>query len=139
MAFYRLFCCFGSRCVFLFCNIFDFYGDIICGFEKSVIAHRGLSRCEYGILVNKRIYCLRGELSVGLGLGIYNDNSDTEVGLGLNYKLDVELMLSRSIGIGIEGLSQTCYFKKPDGFELPDDEYYGYRQLGVMLGLRVYY
>jgi len=82
---------------------------------------------------------LRGELSVGLGLGIYNDNSDTEVGWGLNYKLDVELMLSRSIGIGIEGLSQTCYFKRPDGFEQPDGESYGFRQLGVMLGLRVYY
>ncbi len=82
---------------------------------------------------------LRGELSVGLGMGVYNDKSDTNVGLGFNYKLDVELKLSRSIGIGVEGLSQTCYFKKPDGFELPDDEYYGYRQLGVMLGLRVYY
>jgi len=61
------------------------------------------------------------------------------VGWGLNYKLDVELMLSRSIGIGIEGLSQTCYFKRPDGFEQPDGESYGFRQLGVMLGLRVYY
>ena len=85
------------------------------------------------------VKCLRGELSVGLGMGIYNDKSDTEVGWGLNYKLDVELKLSRSIGIGIEGLSQTCFFKRPDGFEQPDGESYGYRQLGVMLGLRVYY
>lgn len=91
------------------------------------------------VLGGSLVKCLRGELSVGLGLGIYNDNSDTEVGWGLNYKLDVELMLSRSIGIGIEGLSQTCFFKRPDGFEQPDGESYGYRQLGVMLGLRVYY
>lgn len=91
------------------------------------------------VLGGSLVKCLRGELSVGLGLGIYNDNSDTEVGWGLNYKLDVEQMLSHSIGIGIEGLSQTCFFKRPDGFEQPDGESYGYRQLGVMLGLRVYY
>ena len=91
------------------------------------------------VLGGSLVKCLRGELSAGLGLGIYNDNSDTEVGWGLNYKLDVELMLSHSIGIGIEGLSQTCFFKRPDGFEQPDGESYGYRQLGVMLGLRVYY
>lgn len=91
------------------------------------------------VLGGSLVKCLRGELSVGLGMGIYNDKSDTKVGLGFNYKLDVELKLSRSIGIGVEGLSQTCFFKRPDGFEQPDGESYGYRQLGVMLGLRVYY
>lgn len=82
---------------------------------------------------------LRGEASAGVGLSLYNDDGQTETGFGFRYTLGLEFMLSHSIGIGIEGLGQTMFFKKPDNFKQPDGESYGYRHLGFMLGLRLYY
>lgn len=82
---------------------------------------------------------LRGSASVGLGMAVYNGIDDTQFGFGLRSTLGLEVMVSGKVGIGIEGVSQRHFFKKPDNFNLPDDEFYGFQQLGILFGLRIYH
>jgi len=70
---------------------------------------------------------------------VYNGIDDTQFGFGLRSTLGLEVMVSGKVGIGIEGVSQRHFFKKPDNFNLPDDEFYGFQQLGILFGLRIYH
>lgn len=82
---------------------------------------------------------LRGEVAFGLGLAVHSEKSQQAAGLGLRSSLGLEFMITPKFGIGIEGLSQRHLFKKPEGYNMPDDEQYGFQQLGVLFGLRTYF
>ena len=77
--------------------------------------------------------------SFGLGLGLHFDSEDTEGGVAFRTTAGLEYMLSRKIGIGLEVVSLRLLLKKPDGFKLDDDEFYGFQQLTVLPGLRMYF
>lgn len=81
---------------------------------------------------------MRIDGSFGLGLGLHFD-SDTEGGVAFRTTAGLEYMLSRKIGIGLEVVSLRLLLKKPDGFKLDDDEFYGFQQLTVLPGLRMYF
>jgi len=129
-------------------RVYGWSGDFYVNHTSvSLQSHRADDKTSYtifyigpsfvvgGCLVKR----LRGEASAGVGLSLYNDDGQTETGFGFRYTLGLEYMLSRNIGIGIEGLGQTMFFKKPDNFKQPDGESYGFRHYGFMLGLRLYH
>lgn len=88
-----------------------------------------------GMLADK----LRIESSIGLGLAIHNgDGDDTKAGFGLRFSLGLEVMLSKNVGIGIEGMSHRLMYSKPNNFNIDDDEFYGFQQIGFLVGLRYY-
>jgi hypothetical protein len=82
---------------------------------------------------------LRGEATFGLGLAVHSDTGQNELGFGIHSSLGLEFMITPKIGIGVEGVNQKHLFKKPDGYNTPNDESYGYQQLGVLFGLRTYF
>ena len=83
---------------------------------------------------------LRIESSAGLGLAIHNgDGDNTKAGIGFRFSLGLELMISEKVGIGIEGLSHRHTFSKPNDFKTDDDEFYGFQQVGFLIGLRIYH
>ena len=82
---------------------------------------------------------LRIDTSIGLGLGVHTGSGDSEAGVAFRSTVGMEYMVSRKIGIGLELVSQRLLLKKPEGFNLADDEFYGFQQLGFMPGLRVYF
>jgi hypothetical protein len=82
---------------------------------------------------------LRLESSIGLGLAIHSgDGDNTKAGLGLRFSLGLELMVAKNVGIGIEGLTQRHSYSKPDDFKMGKDDFYGFQQLGFLIGLRIY-
>ena len=88
-----------------------------------------------GMLADK----LRIETLAGLGLAIHNgDGDDTKAGLGFRFSLGLELMLSKNVGIGIEGMTHRLIYSKPNDFKVNDDEFYGFQQIGFLVGLRYY-
>ena len=82
---------------------------------------------------------LRLESALGLGLAIHNaDGDDTKAGLGFRFSLGVELRLSQYLGLGIEGMTHRLTYSKPDDIKIADDEFYGFQQIGFLVGLRCY-
>ena len=82
---------------------------------------------------------LRINTSIGLGLGIHTNSGDSEAGVAFRSTVGLEYMVSHKIGIGLDLVSQRLLLTKPEGFNLADDEFYGFQQLGFMPGLRVYF
>lgn len=82
---------------------------------------------------------LRIDTSIGLGLGIHTNSGDSDAGVAFRSTVGLEYMVSRKIGIGLELVGQRLLLTKPEGFNLADDEFYGFQQLGFMPGLRVYF
>lgn len=82
---------------------------------------------------------LRGEATFGFGLAVHSNTSQKELGFGIHSSLGLEYMITSKIGIGIEGVCQKHLFQKPEGYKMPDDELYGYQQIGMLFGLRTYF
>ena len=89
-----------------------------------------------GAQIGRRFFA---DTSLGVGAAMYTDDGQTEGGFGLRYTINLEYKVSKSIGIGIEGISQTYYFKRPDGFKQPKNESYGIKHLGVLMGVRFHF
>ena len=90
---------------------------------------------------------MTGKRVVGIGpmwttskLYIENDKDyESDVrGTGIRVSLGLEFMITQKIGIGIEGVSQKHIFKKPKGYNVSNDEQYGFLQQGLLFGLRTY-
>ena len=82
---------------------------------------------------------LRLDASLGLGLAYYHDDGQNEIGFGSRMTVGMEIMVTKTLGIGIDGVRQRCVFSKPDGFKQPDNEIYGFENLGFMLTARFHY
>ena len=82
---------------------------------------------------------LRLDASLGLGLAYYHDDGQNEIGFGSRMTVGMEIMVTKTLGIGIDGVRQRCVFSKPDGFKQPDNESYGFENLGAMLTARFHY
>ena len=80
---------------------------------------------------------------IGLGYGRYSESvgflSHSESSLGALVRLNGEYMSSEHFGIGLQMNIFTMNLKKPDGFVLKDNEFYGIRRLGAMLALHYYF
>ena len=82
---------------------------------------------------------LRLDASLGLGVAYYHDDGQNKFGYGSRLTFGLEFMVTKTIGIGIDGVRQRSIFSKPDGFKLPDNEIYGFENLGVMFTARFHY
>ena len=82
---------------------------------------------------------LRLDASLGLGLAYYHDDGQNEIGFGSRMTVGMEIMVTKTLGIGIDGVRQRSVFSKPDGFKQPDNEIYGFENLGFMLTARFHY
>ena len=85
-------------------------------------------------LLNDRLHL---SYTAGLGLSYYTERGQNEVGLGVRSQLGIDYRFSQHIGIGIELSGQTTYFKRPEWFK-NEDEIYGLKHLGLMVGVRLY-
>lgn len=82
---------------------------------------------------------LRLDASLGIGAAYYHDDAESKFGLGSRVSLGLEFLVTKTLGIGIDGVRQRSIFSKPDGFKLPDNEVYGFENLGFMLTARFHY
>ena len=82
---------------------------------------------------------LRMDLVVSTGVAYFQDNDYTQIGIGLKSALGLEYMVSKNAGIGLDLLGMTSIFGNPSGARLPNNEVYGYRQLGLMLTGRFHF
>ena len=53
-------------------------------------------------------------------------------------RIGIDYMFSEKLGLGLLLNSKRITMKKPEGFELQDDEYYGFGSIGILLGLQFY-
>lgn len=82
---------------------------------------------------------LRMDLVVSTGVAYFQDNDYTQIGIGLKSALGLEYMVSKNAGIGLDLLGMTSIFGNPSGARLPNNETYGYQQLGLMLTGRFHF
>ena len=82
---------------------------------------------------------LRLDASFGLGLSYYQDDGQTEFGLGIRSSLGLEFLITKNTGIGVDLVRQLALFKRPDGFNQPEGEAYGFNHLGVMVTARYHF
>lgn len=82
---------------------------------------------------------LRIDASLGIGLAYYHDDGQDKFGFGIRTTIGLEFMVTKTLGIGIDGVRQRSFFSKPDGFKLPDNEAYGFENIGFMLTARFHY
>lgn len=68
------------------------------------------------------------------------DEADSCSGFGMTFSVGVDYMLTRHLGIGVDVMEYTGYFKAPAGWkqEHPDMRY-GYSQIGIFAGIRAYF
>ena len=53
--------------------------------------------------------------------------------------MSLEYMCSKNIGIGIKLNAFSMSLKRPDGFNLNKDDFYGIRKTDILGGLRFYF
>ena len=122
--------CFGA-------DLFVNYTEInIDKYTKSSYTLMYLGPCALmgGNITDK----LRLDASIGLGLAYYQDDGQTELGFGMRSSLGLEYMISKKTGIGIDLIRQVSRFKRPEGFNQPNDEAYGYDNVGLMVTVRLH-
>ena len=123
---------------------FDLYGSMteldLLSYSSSekynlTLIYIGPSAVMSGNLNDK----LRLDFVLGSGVACYTDNDHAGVGFGLKTTLGMEYMVSKKVGIGFDMLAITTIFGNPSGVSLPNNEVYGYRQLGLMLTGRFHF
>lgn len=78
------------------------------------------------------------DLSVGIGMGYYHDSGSDEVGFGMRESVGLGVMLNNHFSVGIDAAIQMATFKRPEGFNQPENEAYGFKCATVMLTLRTH-
>ncbi|UKK50584.1 porin family protein [Prevotella sp. E13-17] len=78
------------------------------------------------------------DLSVGIGIGYYHDSGSDEVGFGMRESVGLGVMLNNHFSVGIDAAIQMATFKRPEGFNQPENEAYGFKCATVMLTLRTH-
>ena len=85
-------------------------------------------------------YTLYKEIVNGSHQGmLFRDASATESRLGFTGQMGIEYMVSREVGIGFQINTFTVSMKKPEGYNISSDEFYGIRRMDTLLGLRYYF
>ncbi len=78
-------------------------------------------------------------LSAGIGWSLYHDNVDRENGFGAVVGVGCDYKICRYVGIGAELRYRTDRFSKPEGYQLKDDEFYGFKHISLLIGPRFYF
>lgn len=78
------------------------------------------------------------DLSVGIGIGYYHDSGSDDVGFGMRESVGLGVMLNNHFSVGIDAAIQMATFKRPEGFNQPENEAYGFKCATVMLTLRTH-
>ena len=85
----------------------------------------------------------RYDVMVSLGYGNYKESkwglSYNEGGFAGKCGMSLEYMCSKNIGIGIKLNAFSMSLKRPDGFNLNKDDFYGIRKTDILGGLRFYF
>ena len=85
----------------------------------------------------------RYDVMVSLGYGNYKEStwglSHNEGGFAGKCGMSLEYMCSKNIGIGIKLNAFSMSLKRPDGFNLNKDDFYGIRKTDILGGLRFYF
>ena len=82
---------------------------------------------------------MRIDLSLGIGAAYYHDDAESKFGFGSRASLGLEFLVTKTVGLGVDCVRQRGIFSKPDGFKQPDNEAYGFENLGVMFTARFHY
>ena len=90
----------------------------------------------YGKNLSKK---LRLDATFSVGVGCLIGESQSELGFGSKINVGLEHMLSQNLGIGFDFVGHATNIPLPDNIELPDNETYGYLQLGFMLTCRYHF
>jgi hypothetical protein len=80
---------------------------------------------------------------IGIGYGCYTESagslSHTENNLATLIRLNAEYMASKNFGIGLQANMFTMRMKKPEDFELKENEVSGIQRMGIQLSLNYYF
>ena len=80
---------------------------------------------------------------IGIGYGCYTESagslSHTENNLATLIRLNAEYMASKNFGIGLQANMFTMRMKKPEDFELKENEVSGIQRMGIQLTLNYYF
>lgn len=78
------------------------------------------------------------DLCVGAGIGYYHDSASDDLGFGMRESLGLGVMLNNRFSIGIDAAILMTTFKRPEEFDQPENEAYGFKCATVMLTLRAH-
>lgn len=68
------------------------------------------------------------------------DEADSYSGFGMTFDIGVDYMLTKHIGVGVDVMEYTGYFKAPAEWKQEhSDMRYGYAQIGIFAGIRAYF
>ena len=79
------------------------------------------------------------EAALGMGYAYYNDGYHSGHGMGFMFKIGTEYLFTRHIGVGAEINLLSTTFQKPDDVVLPKNKGYGYNQINLLFGPRIYF
>lgn len=83
------------------------------------------------------------DASVGVGYSQYKEKAQgfsyTEGKLGVMGEVGIEYMLSKHVGLGIQANALSMRMKKPEGYHMEDNEFYGIQRINLMGGVRFYF
>lgn len=77
--------------------------------------------------------------SAGLGATFYDDTNSDETGFGAVLGIGCEYKTCRNFSFGIELSYRSDRFSKPEGYQLKDDEFYGFKHISLLVGPRFYF
>jgi len=123
---------------------FDLYGSMT---ELDLLSYRSSEKYNLTLIYIGPSAVMSGNLNDKLrldfvlssGVAYYTDNDHVGIGFGLKTTMGMEYMVSKKVGIGLDMLAITTIFGNPSGVNLPNNEVYGYRQLGLMLTGRFHF
>lgn len=79
--------------------------------------------------------------NITYGIGYTSmDDGEAQSGFAMTCKLGVDYMLTKHIGVGVDAMDYAGFFSEPDGWKQQhSDERYGFSQMGIVAGLRIYF
>ena len=77
--------------------------------------------------------------SLSAGMGWTHDASYGENGFGAVTGVGCDYKICRYVGIGAELRYRSDRFSKPKGYQLKDDEFYGFKHISLLIGPRFYF
>lgn len=89
----------------------------------------------YGLRFAYRWYF---DVGLGAGYGYYNDGEEGHSGFGSNARFGIDYLFNEKVGLSLMMNAQTIHLKKPKGYELKKNEFYGVSHYGIELGLQFY-
>ena len=114
--------------------------------DNYMSLYRGIDLTLFYVGPNVGIGCMLGsnfrfDCTFGVGYGLYKESSDWgsyhESRVASKSDLGLEYMVGKNVGLGVRLCGFVMSMKKPE--DSPDDEFYGFKRLDILGGVRVYF